>query len=298
VTLQPGTGGASDATLATQRVTVPAGQTSTTVDLAVVDDAEDETDTEDVTVALSDPQGGVSLGEPSSERVIITDNDGAGVASMENGDRALEVVENRGPARLVVTRRSGLAPGAGFAWSFVPGTASKKDVRATSGSVIFSAGQTQATIELPIVNDRLLERNERFRVILTDPLGSLTLATPTSRTVKILDDDGFAPVKVLTRRTRLDRRKRASVRLACPRKARRPCAGRLSLLRPHGKKPILLGRGPYSIKPAHRRTVRVQIAQRKLKLLPRGKTTRVTLKARPTSKAVRVTRSRLLIRRL
>ena len=135
VTLEPGTAGAADATLATQRVSIPAGQASATLDLGIVDDSDDETDTEDLRVVLSDPQGGIALGEPSAERIVITDDDGGGVASMADGGRTFEVLEKAGSADLIVTRRSGFAPGAGFSWSFVAGTAGNKDVSTRSGSV-------------------------------------------------------------------------------------------------------------------------------------------------------------------
>jgi subtilisin-like proprotein convertase family protein len=297
LTLQPGTAGAGDATLSPSRVTIPAGQASATATLTVVDDTADEVDAEDLAVVLSDPQGGAALGTPSTQRVVITDDDGPGVASIVDGTRALQLLENAGSARLVVRRQFGLNAGAGFSWSFVPGTAGGRDVGARSGSVVFGAGQLEATISVPIVNDRLLERNETFRILLSDTVGGLSLTAPTSRAVTILDNDGFAAIRVLTRRARLDRRNRARVRLACPKVGRRACVGRLSLARGKGKKAVALGSVRYKLKPSSARAVRVRIGRRGLAVLPRGRTTRVTLRARATSRAVRLVVRRLQLRR-
>jgi subtilisin-like proprotein convertase family protein len=298
VTLRPGTAGPGEATLPTQRVTIPAGQTSANVALTVVDDGDDEAlDTEDVTVVLSDPQGGVSLGEPSTQRIVITDDDSGKSASIVNGGRALKVLEKAGRARLVVRRQSGVPDGAGFSWSVVLGTAGRNDVTVRAGRAVFAAGSQDATIDVPIADDRRVERNETFRVIIADPVGSLTLSAPTSRAVTILDNDGFAAIRVRTRRAQIDRRNRAPVRLACPKAARRPCAGRLILAIGKGKNAVTLGSVRYSVKPRRAKTVAVPLGAEALALLaPKGRTT-VVLRARATSKAVRaVTRTLVLLR--
>jgi hypothetical protein len=64
----PGDYGAVDTT-----VTIPAGQSSGSVTVPIVDDTDDESD-ETFTVQLSDPTGAV-LGDPASTTVTITDND-------------------------------------------------------------------------------------------------------------------------------------------------------------------------------------------------------------------------------
>jgi len=261
-------------------------------------DAFDEPD-ETFRVELVDPTGGAVIGPQSTRDVTIADDDdeGGGTASIKNGPRVLRVLEGAGSARLVATRRSGLAPGAGFSWSFVPGTARRKDVAARSGTATFEAGQSARPFEVPIADDGLLERNERFRVLITDPIGGLTLTAPTRRTVKIVDDDGFARVKVRTRRARLSPRGRVRVRLACPRKARRACAGRLSI-RKKGKKRVVLGTARYSIEPRRKRAVRVRIKESRRALIAPGETTELRVIARARPKVVRDVKRRILISRL
>ena len=136
-------------------------------------------------------------------------------------------------------------------------------------------------------------------MILSDPLGPLTLAAPTSREVTILDDDGFAAVKVLSRRLKLDRRGRAAVQLQCPKQARRACVGRLSLTRKRkGKKAVVLGTARYSVKPGRKQRVRVKVKKSKRALVPRRRATKVDLTASARSKALPPVKRRLPIRRV
>jgi hypothetical protein len=115
--------------------------------------------------------------------------------------------------------------------------------------------------------------------------------------VTILDNDGFAPIKVRTRRARLDRRNRARMRLACPKAARRRCAGRLTLTIRKGKKTVTLGSARYSVKPRRTASVAIPIEQKVLPLLaPKGGTA-VILKARAKSKAVRLVKRRIQLLR-
>jgi hypothetical protein len=59
----------------------------------------------------------------------------------------------------------------------------------TAGVMLkFAAGETSKTITLSIVNDGYVEGNETFTIALSHPMG-LTLGTPASTTITIIDDD-------------------------------------------------------------------------------------------------------------
>ena len=62
----------------------------------------------------------------------------------------------------------------------------------TSGpyTVIFPAGQTTATFDVPINDDDILESNEDF-MLMIDPLTPIdvTVGSPDEATVTIVDDD-------------------------------------------------------------------------------------------------------------
>ena len=69
------------------------------------------------------------------------------------------------------------------------GIASERcDYATTAGTARFSAGQSVATIIIPIVNDALVEADENFTVTLSSPVG-VALANPPTTTVTIIDND-------------------------------------------------------------------------------------------------------------
>jgi glucose/arabinose dehydrogenase len=74
-------------------------------------------------------------------------------------------------------------------WTTQDGTATApSDYTASSGSVVFPAGTTQQTINVPVVGDTTVEPDETFNVHLSSPENA-NLAVADA-TVKILDDDG------------------------------------------------------------------------------------------------------------
>lgn len=69
------------------------------------------------------------------------------------------------------------------------GIASERcDYATTAGTARFSAGQSVATIIIPIVNDAFVEPDETFTVTLSSPVG-VALANPPTATVTIIDND-------------------------------------------------------------------------------------------------------------
>jgi hypothetical protein len=82
-------------------------------------------------------------------------------------------------------------------WRTVDGTAiAGVDYVAGSGTVMFAAGQTSATIVVTIIGDSLVEGDETFTVVLSGAVG-LSLGRATA-TVTIRDDDQPPPTPVVT----------------------------------------------------------------------------------------------------
>ena len=77
-----------------------------------------------------------------------------------------------------------------LAYSTTPGTASATDFTVSSGTVTIPAGQTFASIAIPITLDRLSEDDETFSLILSNPTN--VALNNTTATGTILNDD--APV--------------------------------------------------------------------------------------------------------
>ena len=65
---------------------------------------------------------------------------------------------------------------------------SRCDYASTVGTLQFAVGESAKTIFIPIVNDSYAEGNESFTITLSNP-GGLTLGTPSSATITIIDDD-------------------------------------------------------------------------------------------------------------
>jgi hypothetical protein len=68
------------------------------------------------------------------------------------------------------------------------------DYLATTGSVFFAPGTTNASISVPVFGDTMSESNEVFFVILTVPTNALLVKTQS--TVTINDDDSFPSVSI------------------------------------------------------------------------------------------------------
>jgi hypothetical protein len=70
------------------------------------------------------------------------------------------------------------------------GVASERcDYATSAGTARFAAGETSATVVIPIVNDALVESSENFSISLSSPSGA-TLGSPATATVTITDNDG------------------------------------------------------------------------------------------------------------
>ena len=175
---------------------LPGGPLQQTIQVAVVDDQEDEPDEETFTLWLYAPQN-ATLGDAEATGSITDNDDSEGVIE---GPPRLDIADSRageGDGTMVFTvrmsRPSGLTATVfyetrdGTALAF-PGS----DYTKTEGELTFSPGVTlQQTIAVPILQDDEDEgTSERFTVKLLDPVAAV-LGDDTATGV-IVDDD--APV--------------------------------------------------------------------------------------------------------
>jgi hypothetical protein len=82
-----------------------------------------------------------------------------------------------------VTRSGGSDGAVSASWSVsLTGNAAADDLGTPlSGTVSFAAGQTSATIRVPVRGDLVAEPNETFSVLLSAPTGGATIADGTAR---------------------------------------------------------------------------------------------------------------------
>ncbi|WP_293340722.1 Calx-beta domain-containing protein [Microcoleus sp. CAWBG58] len=144
--------------------------------------------TETVNLTLANPTGGATIGTQGTASLNILDND----SSLQFSGSSFSVNEDGTPITTVTVTRTGSSAGA------VSGTVSLADGTATAPgdyantpiAVNFAAGDTTPkTVNIPIVNDTLVEGNETVRLTLGSPTGNTTIGTQNTATVNIVDND-------------------------------------------------------------------------------------------------------------
>jgi hypothetical protein len=114
-------------------------------------------------------------------------SDGPGV--LEFTADTFSVSESSSMARLNVRRRGGAAGKISFAWRTTDDSAiAGEDYASETGRELMAAGQTTATLLIPIVADSIAEHTELFDVVIEDPSGA-RLGPVTRVSVIIVDDD-------------------------------------------------------------------------------------------------------------
>ncbi|MCM2280926.1 MAG: hypothetical protein NDI61_03670, partial [Bdellovibrionaceae bacterium] len=184
--------GSSDYTeLAPLSFTIPAGQTSATIDVTTRGDALDDSD-ETFELILSAPQ-----------HVTIIDGTGVGTILDDDAEPSLEFVaatQSVGEASGSVTVSVQLSAVSGRVVSVpytIAGTAAAAGVDHTlaAGTITIAAGAVMGQAIFSIVSDALSEASETVVLTLGAP-SFASLGTQNSHTVTIIDDDGAPTLNV------------------------------------------------------------------------------------------------------
>jgi hypothetical protein len=175
----------SDFIAASGTAIIKAGSTSTTVTVAIIDDTKVEA-TETFTVTLSEPSG-AEINDGTATGMIVSDDALPSLsisnASANEADGTMVfTVTLSAPSESEVTVRYYTAANTATAGS---------DYTTTTGTLTIAAGQTSATIAVPIVDDTKIESNETFKVTLASPTNA-TIASE-SGVGTIVDDDAVLP---------------------------------------------------------------------------------------------------------
>ena len=176
-----------DYTETTTTLTFAGGEAIKTVLVPIVNDSIVEPN-ETVSLTLSSPGGGGTLGARSTAVLTIISDDQPGV--IEFGAATYSVNESAGPAKIVVTRTGGTASNVTVNYATSDGTAvAPGDYAATSGTLTFGAGVSSLTFLIPIVNDSDGEGPETVNLTLSNPGGGATLGAKKTAVLTILDDE-------------------------------------------------------------------------------------------------------------
>src|SRR6185436_17919982 len=149
--------------------TIPAGATQHMVTLQVRGDGVDEPDesfelrlSTATNATIADGAGSVTIIDDDAP-VRISIGDAAAVVEGDTGTRPATFTVTLTPASLSEVR---------VHYETATGTAGAADFTATSGELVFPAGTTTKTLDVPVVGDLLLENDETFEVRLSQPVGA------------------------------------------------------------------------------------------------------------------------------
>ena len=163
------------------------GEREKTLPVPVLEDSEDEAD-ETFKMSLSNAVN-ATLGDREG-RATINDNDGTDPPVLDIGD--VTVAEDGGNAAFRVSLSRQSTSTVRVAYATADGTADAgTDYTGTSGRLEFPAGETERTIEVPVLDDGDDEDNETFTVNLSGAVNA-RLDDGEGRAT-ITDNDGTSP---------------------------------------------------------------------------------------------------------
>ncbi len=184
----------NDYVAASGTLTIPAGNTSATINVTVNGDTTIELP-ENFTITLSNAAN-VNFISNSVANVVIVNDD----ATVQFNSAAVSVNESAGFVNVTVTRVGDLLKTSTVQFSttdaaglqsctLANGKASERcDYGTAVGSFRFGIGETTKTFTIPIVDDALVEGDETLTVNLSGAAGAL-VATPNPATITIVDND-------------------------------------------------------------------------------------------------------------
>lgn len=162
------------------------GQVVRTITVPIIDDTLVEGD-ETFTVTLSNPTGGAVLVGGPVATVTIIDND----AGISFSSPTYSIAEAGVQAVITVIRSNVLTNTVSVSYATQDGTAvAGHDYVATSGTLVFTNGETSKTFSVTIIDDTLIEGDETILLALSAPVGQASLVSPSAATLTIRDDDG------------------------------------------------------------------------------------------------------------
>ena len=185
-----------DYTARSGSLTIPAGETSETVDVPVSNDTTSEPEEETFTLVLSDPQN--ATGDGASGTATIVDDDGDPSFSVSDATAAEGSTDGVLTFTVRLSAASDQEATVGYATSGGTATsgtdcAVSGDFEETSGTLTFSPGDplTQ-TVSVPICDDSLFESDEAFTLTLSNAVNAV-VGGPTATATGMITDNERRP---------------------------------------------------------------------------------------------------------
>ena len=179
--------GSPNFTAASGTLTFLAGETESTFNVALVDDAVYEGD-DTAQLALSSPVG-AALGTPGTAVLTVLENDPNLLPAVQFNAAAYSAGENDGTAAIVVMLDSASAGVATVDYAVNPLSVNgSPNFTAASGTLTFLAGETQLTFNVALVDDAVYEGDDTAQLVLSNPVGA-DLGTPVAAVLTVQEDD-------------------------------------------------------------------------------------------------------------
>ena len=177
-----------DYTAVSGRLSFADGETLRSFEIPIHNDNLDE-DNESFELSLLNPSADALVGSRSQASVTILDDDGLG--SLAFGSISYAVNESRDRVEVSLQRSGGHEGSLSVELEIVDGTARvNSDYLLPENSRIhFADGVVNRDIEIPLVSDEIHEKNEQFRLVLSNVSEGGKIGVPNTSTVTILDDD-------------------------------------------------------------------------------------------------------------
>ncbi len=189
-------------------VTFAPGETSKSYDLKIIDDGTSEFD-RTILLNLFHPTGNASLGATASSKIVIHEDLGPppnpSPTATPPGQSLIifqapaadgffaryDVNENAGKVTVTIVRAGDVNTAATVDIATSNRTAiAGSDYTTVAQTISFAPGQTQKTIDIPIIDDSIPEPDELFVVTLTNATGNAATGDPAAAEVFIHDNDG------------------------------------------------------------------------------------------------------------
>ena len=143
------------------------------IEIPIINDSAPEID-ETFNVQIGEPSVGGELGLIRSAVITIVDNDPPGNNTISFNQANYSVDEDAGSATITVVRSGSAAQAASGEYSTVDdyARAGKDYIGSTSEVLIFDAGETSKTFQVPIIDDSLIELDEPLTLTLSNASGA------------------------------------------------------------------------------------------------------------------------------
>jgi hypothetical protein len=162
------TAGADYTAVSATTLTFAAGETSKTINIAVLEDSIDENN-ETFVVNLSSPSN-ATISDSQGIGTIIDDPEDTAATQPSLSINNVSLTEDATNMTFTVTASDTYSSNVTFSYATASGTAtSGSDFTAASGTGTITAGSTTTTITVPILEDTNLEADEIFYVNLSSP---------------------------------------------------------------------------------------------------------------------------------